>query len=130
MKHQIHLDYTIPVGDLAPYFDALKEGKALASKCDACGKTAFPARLRCADCGNDQVGWHALSGRAKVVFRSDGMGGSFALVQFDGADTQSTVAIANPEITTDFGALMAPPNDGSGLWLEMIQDDTRNEDVR
>lgn len=27
MKHQLNLDYTIAVGDLAPYFDALEKAK-------------------------------------------------------------------------------------------------------
>jgi len=34
-----------------------------------------------------------LSGEARIVYRCDGTEGSFALVQFDGADTQTVVRL-------------------------------------
>lgn len=130
MKQQLILDYTIPVGDLAPYFDALQEGKALASKCSECGAVVFPARSGCVKCVGADIHWQELNGNAVVLFRTDGVGTSFALVQFDGAETQTTVAIKNPEIHTSFGLLIAPPNDAAGLWLELTSDETRNNNVR
>ena len=130
MKHQLTLDYTIPVGDLTPYFEALVQGKALASKCGGCGLVAFPARTQCATCVGKDMQWHPLSGAAQVIYRTDSARSSFALVQFAGADTQSTVALSNPVYRTDCGALIAPPNNTHGLWLELTPDETRNDDVR
>lgn len=130
MKHQINLDYTIPVGDLAPYFEALQRGDALARKCKGCGRVSFPARSQCADCNGAEMQWHPLKGTARILFRTDGAGGSFALVQFDGADTQSTVALLNAAQTSDFGALVIAPDGGNGIWLDLTSNDARNDDVR
>lgn len=127
MKHQLNLDYTIPSGDLAPYFESLEAGKALASKCEGCGAVAFPARAQCLSCDGKAMHWHPLSGAAQVIFRTDGAKGSFALVRFEGADTQSTVAIANSEQRSDFGKLTKPVKDALGLWVKL---ERRNDDVR
>ena len=126
MKYQMTLDYTIPFGDLQPYFDALRDGQALASKCDNCGIVAFPARIKCASCRDAPMQWTPLTGTAHVLFRTDANGGSYALVKFDGADTTSTVALKNPENNTTIGTLVAPMGDAPGLWLTLI--DTENEE--
>lgn len=70
MKQHLTLDYTLPTGVLTPYFDALQDGKALASACPACGHIAFPARTLCARCDLQSTQWVELSGRATVLLRS------------------------------------------------------------
>lgn len=130
MKHRLTLDYTIPTGDLAPYFEALQLGKALASHCRTCGGVAFPARTHCAHCGAGGMRWQPLTGLARVVLRSEGPSGCFALVQFDGASTCSTVAILNPEQETLFGYLTAPIGDAPGLWLKLTDEIGGDDDGR
>ncbi|MEP2531500.1 zinc ribbon domain-containing protein [Shimia sp.] len=127
MKHRLTLDYSVPVGDLAPYFDALAEGKALASECSGCGFVAFPARNLCGACGCRDMKWRQLEGSARLLFRSDG-NSSFALVKFDGADTKSTVGLIHPERTTQTGELAAPLGDAPGLWLALADDNEGNDD--
>ncbi len=122
MKYQMNLDYSIPPGDLAPYFEALQDGKALASECNGCGNVAFPARMQCGACCNSDIKWKPLNGTARVLFRTDGGSGSFALVKFDGADTHCTVGLINPERNTTFGKLAAPQGDAPGLWLALAEE--------
>ncbi|MBB5723997.1 putative OB-fold protein [Loktanella ponticola] len=126
MKHQLKLDYTIPFGGLQPYFDALHDGKALASACNSCGSVAFPARTQCGNCRSSDMKWVRLNGTARVLFRTDASAGSFALVKFDGADTSSTVALDNPENDAMFGTIVAPKDGAPGLWLTLV--DTENEE--
>lgn len=122
MKYQMTLDYTIPFGDLAPYFEALQEGKALASECIKCGYVALPARTNCGACGGSDINWKTLTGTAQIQFRTDGGNDSFALVKFDGADTASTVGLLNPNQKTTIGTLVAPCGDAPGLWLELANE--------
>lgn len=119
MKTRLTLEYDVPFGDLATYADALADGRALASKCGVCGDVAFPARNLCRSCGNDQMRWKELPGRARIVHRTDAGTKGFALVKFDGADTHSMVGLTNPEIDMPSGRLVAPVGDAPGLWLEL-----------
>jgi Rubredoxin-like zinc ribbon domain (DUF35_N) len=127
MKHRLILDYTIPPGDLAPYFEALQQGKAVASECSTCGQVAFPARAHCGACTGSGIGWVELNGTAHTLFRTNGPGGSFALVTFEGADTNSTVGLIHPQRQTTSGKLVAPTGEAPGLWLE-LSDDYAGED--
>lgn len=119
MKHQINLDYTIAEGGLKPYFDALGRSEVLASKCQGCGRIVFPARIICGACGSDEVEWTALTGVANVVHRTDGVGRSFALMKFAGADTLTTVALLNPRSGATSGRLKSHADGLPGLWVEL-----------
>lgn len=130
MKHRLSLDYTIPAGDLAPYFTALQAGNALASECGKCGHVAFPARAQCGACCTVDMTWKPLSGRAQILFRTDTAASSYALVKFDGADSSSTVGLCNPEQKTSFGRLVAPVGDAAGLWLTLADNNKGEEDER
>lgn len=86
---RIELDYAYSLGELAPYFDALKNGEALASRCPECGAVNFPPRLVC-DRDGQKAKWRELPGTGVVVevttgFDSDGNDVSFALISMDGA---------------------------------------------
>lgn len=128
MKYRLDLDYSIPLGDLAPYFDALARGEALASICNKCGVVAFPARAACADCPDAGIGWQRLEGTAQLMFRTQGQAGDFALVRFTGASTNSTVGLINPEQKSSVGKLVASPKDAPGLWLKLTNDNGGNDD--
>ena len=87
---KLELDYSYSLGDLKPYFDALREGKALASRCPKCGKTGFPPRLICDD-DHTSTEWQELEGTGCIVEMTTGKDAngecaSFALIRMDGAD--------------------------------------------
>jgi uncharacterized OB-fold protein len=100
--------YAHPLGALAPYFEALTEGRALGAKCSRCAKVWFPPRIVCT-CG-EATTWEDLPGTGIIEVFTTGPGmvplstvsGNlvFALVRFDGADNLALVrcdATATPD---------------------------------
>ena len=128
MKRSLRLDYTLPKGRLAPHFDALAEGRALAWRC-VCGHVAFPPGLTCVACGARDGQWIELGGTARVEHRTDTPEAAWALARFDGADTAVMVRIKTPELTTSRGHLV-PPEEDAGLWLALEETEDENRSVR
>lgn len=85
MKRDVALDYALGEGWLAPWLDGLREGRAVASTCSACGNAHFPPLRTCPDCRRPSDGWQSLPGGAAILFRTRGADGDFAMAQFDGA---------------------------------------------
>lgn len=92
IEYQLTLDYQLQAGWLEPFVRGLQQGIAIARCCSACKKTSFPP-IRVCECKNTNGEWENLSGKARIVYRCDGTEGSFALVQFAGADTQTVVRL-------------------------------------
>lgn len=72
------LHYRHPLGARAPYFEGLRQARAIASRCPTCGRAWFPPRHCCAT----GFHWEELAGTGTVVAVTDG----FALVAMDGAE--------------------------------------------
>ena len=89
------LRYTRALGALAPYFDGLTAGRAVASVCAVCGRTWFPPRPGCCSQAGS-VQWTTLAGAGCVVAGTSGggklpfgggpAGEGLALIALDGAD--------------------------------------------
>ncbi len=82
---KVELDYSYSLGDLKPYFDALQEGRALASECPECREVKFPPRLQC-DKDGKMAGWKELTGLGTVKRITAGRNETLALIAMDGAD--------------------------------------------
>ena len=92
---EVTLRYTHALGALAPYFEGLAAGRAVASTCAACGRTWFPPRLGCCSRAGP-VQWTTLTGAGRVVagtcgggtlpFGGGPAGEGLALIALDGAD--------------------------------------------
>ena len=63
---QLSLSYQHGTGYLAPYFEGLLNGHAMASHCPNCGKSWFPPRAICPD-DRTQTEWRRISGDGVVV---------------------------------------------------------------
>ena len=89
------LRYTCAFGDIAPYFEGLSVGRAVASKCATCRRTWFPPRLGCCS-RKDPTQWTTLAGSGRIVAGTNGggtlpfgggpAGEGLALIALDGAD--------------------------------------------
>lgn len=84
---KLELDYAYSLGDLKPYFDALRQGRALASRCPECGRTSFPPRLVC-NVDRFPATWQELTGCGSIQQLSAGRNATFAQIAMDGADNQ------------------------------------------
>lgn len=89
------LRYDHPLGEIAPYFRGLEEGRAVAARCRVCGRTWFPPRAACPEHGRSTE-WVELSGRGRTVsvtitttslpFEGVVAQRVFALIALDGAE--------------------------------------------
>lgn len=109
---ELRLRYTLTPGALRPYFEALQQGRALASHCPQCKRNWFPPRLLCPHdrCG---TGWVTLSGRGRIVTITGGTSRlplaptsahhCFALVELEGADNMTFARIIGDELALQPG---------------------------
>ena len=86
---KVELEYSYSLGALKPYFDALVESRALASRCSKCGKVSFPPRIVCDD-DQTKTEWIELAGSGEIIEFSTGKDANgeraaFALIQMSGA---------------------------------------------
>lgn len=121
MKHSVSLDYDLAEGWLRPWFDGLREGRAVASTCSACDLAQFPPLRVCPMCNTPSDGWRTLSGGATVQHRTAGADGDFAIVQFDGAERAAVVRSEHLAPNARRGRL-ARVSDGPP-WLSLEPED-------
>lgn len=131
MKHQLVLNYTLGSGALAPYLDGLAKGIAMGAQCAQCDRTTFPPERLC-PCeairnGSLNHSWLTLSGHARIIYRTDGTGGSFALAQFDGADNQTVCRIANPQRDGTWAKIKSTGDDKPGVVIEIIGEELETD---
>jgi len=60
------LRYTIPVHKTAKFWEALREGKIVTTRCKRCGRIYFPPTADCTRCMGDEMDWIELSGEAEL----------------------------------------------------------------
>ena len=87
--------YRHALGALAPFFDGLGAGRAVAARCRTCARAWFPPRADCAEHGGS-LEWVDLSGEGTVIALTDGTlarppsgapaPARIALVSLDGAE--------------------------------------------
>lgn len=82
------LRYSHPLGRRAPYFEGLRNGRAIASRCKECGRGWFPPR----HCCGTGFHWEELAGTGTVSVATD----DFVLVAMDGAHNLALGVIHGP----------------------------------
>ncbi len=107
MKRRTVLDHDLAEGAMGAWFDGLRMGRVVASRCNACGRVSCPPVRRCR-CGG-AVSDHPLAGRATIQVRTTGADGDVALVRMDGADTL-TLARLDGFGTQMHGTVRASPD--------------------
>ncbi|AGK61419.1 putative nucleic-acid-binding protein containing a Zn-ribbon [Archaeoglobus sulfaticallidus PM70-1] len=58
---ELRVKFIISVEKIKPFFEGLKEGKLLATKCKKCGRLFFPPQKDCPSCRTDEMDWVELS---------------------------------------------------------------------
>ncbi len=110
---ELQLRYAYTPGGLRPYFEALQQGQALASRCPQCQRIWFPPRLLCSY-DRSTTEWVRLSGRGRIISVTCGTSRlplaqtsshhCFALLALDGADNTSFARVIGDERVLQKGA--------------------------
>lgn len=58
---ELSVSYVISIENLKPFFEGLKEGKLLTTKCKGCGRIFFPPQRDCPSCRISNMEWIELS---------------------------------------------------------------------
>jgi uncharacterized OB-fold protein len=62
----ITLVHELPISKTANFWEGLKQGKLLTTRCRKCGGVSFPPAGDCAKCLSSDVEWVELSGEAQL----------------------------------------------------------------
>jgi hypothetical protein len=60
------LNFIIPVHRGTKFWEGIREGKLVTTKCKKCGKVYFPPKMDCPDCMISDMDWIELSGDAEL----------------------------------------------------------------
>ncbi|MBI3840475.1 MAG: Zn-ribbon domain-containing OB-fold protein [Thaumarchaeota archaeon] len=66
-RRTLTLRFDIPISKTREFWDALKEGKLVATKCTKCGTVSFPPQGDCPKCMGSEFTWFDLGSEAKLV---------------------------------------------------------------
>ncbi|MCS7139903.1 MAG: Zn-ribbon domain-containing OB-fold protein [Candidatus Nezhaarchaeota archaeon] len=65
-SREIKVAQDIPISKTLPFWEGLKQGKVMATKCKKCGKIYFPPAADCGECLSSDMEWIELSGEATI----------------------------------------------------------------
>ena len=122
INHRLVLDYKLSAGWLEPWVEGIARGTALGRRCDGCGRVSF-VPLRHCNCGENNGSWIELPGTATIDVCTDGADGAFALVSFDGADTQTVARLKGFDGDQRRGAIVQPGDDLPAVVLRPFSDE-------
>ena len=63
---ELDLRYVISIENIKPFFEGLKEGKLVTTKCRQCGRLFFPPQRDCPSCRISDMEWIELSKEATL----------------------------------------------------------------
>jgi uncharacterized protein len=66
-RRSLNLRFDIPTSKTREFWDSLKKGKLITTKCTRCGEVTFPPQADCPKCMSDEHQWVELSTEATLV---------------------------------------------------------------
>jgi uncharacterized protein len=66
-RRSLTLRFDIPVSKTREFWDALRGGRFVTTKCSRCGKISFPPQADCPKCMSDEFSWVDLGREATLV---------------------------------------------------------------
>jgi len=94
INKKLELSYNLSFGVMSKWLTELTKGQALALKCSNCNNVSFPPQKVCS-CGSNRSSWIKLSGVAKILSKTLGQDGSYAIAKFEGCSSSSIVKLKN-----------------------------------
>ena len=66
-RRTLSLRFDIPVSKTSEFWDHLKRGKFVTTKCSKCGALSFPPQADCPRCMSGEFSWVEVGGQATLV---------------------------------------------------------------
>ncbi len=66
-RRSLTLRFDIPISKTREFWDALKEGKFITTRCSKCGHVSFPPQADCPECMGNEFSWVDLGRKATLV---------------------------------------------------------------
>ena len=66
-RRTLSLRFDIPISKTKEFWDSLKEGRFVTTKCKDCGKVSFPPQADCPNCMGASFEWYDLGSEAELV---------------------------------------------------------------
>ena len=66
-RRTLSLRFDIPISKTREFWDALREGRFITTKCSKCGNVSFPPQADCPKCMGGELTWVDLGREAKLV---------------------------------------------------------------
>ena len=66
-RRTLTLRFDIPISKTREFWDALKSGRFVTTKCSNCGTVSFPPQADCPNCMGGDFSWVELGGEATLV---------------------------------------------------------------
>jgi len=66
-RRSLTLKFDIPISKTKEFWDSLRAGKFVTSKCSKCGNVTFPPQADCPNCLGSEFSWVELGRDAKLV---------------------------------------------------------------
>ncbi len=66
-RRTLTLRFDIPIAKTREFWDALKDGKFVTTKCGKCGNVSFPPQVDCPRCMSNEFSWVDLGREASLV---------------------------------------------------------------
>ena len=70
-RRSLTLRFDIPISKTREFWDSLREGKFVTTKCSECGNVTFPPQADCPKCMGGQFEWVELGREATLVTFTD-----------------------------------------------------------
>jgi uncharacterized OB-fold protein len=65
-SRKVEIVQEIPISKNLRFYEGLKNGKVLATKCTSCGKIFFPPNTDCPECLTSELNWVELSSEVEI----------------------------------------------------------------
>jgi hypothetical protein len=66
-RRSLTLKFDIPISRTHEFWDALRQGRFVTTKCAKCGQVSFPPQSDCPKCTSNEFGWTDLGRDATLV---------------------------------------------------------------
>ena len=66
-RRTLNLTFNLPISKTHQFWDSLKEGRFVTTRCKDCGQLTFPPQADCPNCASSNVEWVAMGTEAELI---------------------------------------------------------------